>query len=340
MKKAILLLLVTIISGSYLANAQSVTWPAENIKALTAEWKGERSADGRPLVSANLLERLKGVSMEEAWAVLRNRGFANQFENFASVSENPWVILHPDQPMTGRVVTAQFVPLRVDLDDYVQAQGKKENNPLKITNSSPINILTEGDVFVADGYGKMADGTLIGGNLANAIWNGSKRGFIFNGSIRDVEQTEAVKGMNGWYRGSDPSYITQMMLTTINGPIRIGRATVLPGDIVLAKKTGVIFIPAFLVADIVISGEVTALRDEFTFMRINDGTYEYKNESFVGGWTEAIDKDFVNWATTEAKLPMPKEELIAYLEAHPRVRKPRPAGSTPAPRPAAPRTQQ
>ena len=342
MKKSFLSL-VLIISASIFAHAQSVSWTPETIKAMTADWKGERSADGRPKISDGLLERLKNVHMEEAWAFLRGKGYANQFENFSGESENPWNILHPNQVMTGRVVTAQFVPLRLDLDDYVQAQCKKENNPLKITNSLPINILTEGDVYVADGYGKVVDGTLIGGNLANAIYNASKRGFIFNGSIRDVEQNEEVKGMNGWYKGSDPSYISQMMLTSVNAPIRIGRTTVLPGDVVLAKSTGVMFIPAQFVQDLVLDGEVTALRDDFTFMRIADKTYEYKNESFVGGWSETIDKDFVNWATTKAKLSMPKEELMAYLTAHPRVRPARPAGApapAPAARPTPPRTQQ
>lgn len=320
MKRVIYLIMAIIGCGSFLGNAQNVTWPAENIIALTSDWTGERLEDGRPKVSDDLLERLKGISMEEAWSVLRRKGYNNQFENFASVYENPWVILHPDQVMTGRVLTAQYSPFRPDLENYVQDQGKKENNPSKISNYSPISALTDGDVYVADGYGKMEDGTLIGDNLGNAIWNASKRGFIFNGSIRDVEGNMEIEGMNGWFRGSDPSAIREMMITSINGPIRIGRATILPGDVVLAKSTGVVFIPASLVAELVIAGEVTALQDEFTHMRINDGTYEYKDERFVGGWSELIDRDFVNWAINKPDLPMPKAELEAYLKENPRVK--------------------
>ena len=312
-----MLLLTVIICGNLITNGQNVTWPRENIIALTSEWTGERFADGRPKVSDELLERLKDISMEEAWAALRQKGYLNQFENFNGASENAWIILHPDQPMTGRVVTAQYIPLRPDLQNYVQAQGKKENNPLKITNSSPINILTEGDVYVADGYNKIIDGTLIGDNLGNAIWAASKRGFIFNASIRDMAGNLRIKGYNGWFRGSDPSAISQMMLTSINGPIRIGRATVLPGDVVLAKNTGVVFIPAPLVADLVISGEYTHLLDEFTFQRIADKKYEYKNEGFVGGWTEEINADFLDWLNHYPGLPMPKKELDDYIKAHP-----------------------
>ena len=318
MKKMLLILLAVAGAGVHQASAQAVTWPKESIKALTPEWTGERFADGRPKVSDTLLDRLKNVSMEEAWSALRSKGYLNQFENFAGTSENSWVILHPDQPMTGRVVTAQYTPLRPDLQEYIQAQGKREANPLKITNSSPINILTEGDVYVADSYGKMVDGTLIGDNLGNAIWAASKRGYIFNGSIRDLEGNLKIKGLNGWFRGSDPSAISQMSLTSINAPIRIGRATVLPGDVVLAKSTGVVFIPSHLVAELVISGEYTHLMDEFTIQRINEKKYEYKNEGFVGGWSETINKDFLDWLNRYPNLPMPKKELDEYMKAHPR----------------------
>ncbi|MFA5819558.1 MAG: hypothetical protein WC854_09795, partial [Bacteroidales bacterium] len=245
MKKQAILILVFVLGG-LLANSQSVKWSPENIKALTPEWKGERTPDGRPKVSDVLLERLKHVSMEEAWGYLGSKGYQNQFENFASTFENGWQIIYPDEAMTGRVVTAQFMPLRPDFDNYIQAVGKKENLTSPVTNYAPINALSEGDVYVADSYGKMENGTLIGDNLGNAIYNHSKRGIIFNGSVRDVEGLSEIKGFNGWIRGSDPSAISQMMLATVNAPIRIGRVTVLPGDVVLAKKHGVTFIPAYL----------------------------------------------------------------------------------------------
>jgi hypothetical protein len=47
------------------AKSQSVKWSPDDVKALTAEWTGERTPDGRPKVSDDLLERLKKLSMEE-----------------------------------------------------------------------------------------------------------------------------------------------------------------------------------------------------------------------------------------------------------------------------------
>ena len=294
-------------------SAQNVVWPAENIRQLTSEWEGERTEDGRPKVSDELLERLKALSMEEVWASLRRQGYNNQFENFASPFENGWEILHADQVMTGRVVTAQFMPLREDFNNYIQQQAEKEGTKTPVTNYAPIIKLLDGDVYVADSYGKMEEGTLIGDNLGNAIYKAGKRGVIFNGSVRDVEGLSEIEGFNGWFRGSDPSAIKDMMIESVNGPIRIGRVTVLPGDVVLAKKTGVTFIPPHLVQSTVIAGEYTALRDEFNFFCIKTNKYEYVNEAFVVD-DEVFEKDFRQWLAEYENLPMPKAELDQYIK--------------------------
>jgi 4-hydroxy-4-methyl-2-oxoglutarate aldolase len=306
MKKQIFIFLMLML-GSYLTIAQQVGMSPEYIMALTSEWKGERLPDGRPKVSDLILERLKNISIEEAWGVLRNKGFQNQFEG-------DWTIVNPEEPMTGRVVTAQYMPLRPDFEKYIKNQGNTEKRSMKGgTNSWPIDILTTGDVYVADGFGKIADGTLIGDNLGNSIYAKSQRGVVFYGAVRDLEGISEIKGFNGWVKGADPSYIQQMMLTSINAPIRIGRAIVLPGDVVLAKKYGVIFIPAYLVEDLVLTSEVTALRDEFGHLRLREG--KYKPGEIDSEWTDAIKKDFTGWLNNyPGKLPMSKEELDKYFK--------------------------
>ncbi|NLJ43184.1 MAG: RraA family protein [Bacteroidales bacterium] len=306
MNKKIFFLTLFILSG-FLAASQNVGSSPEYIKAITSEWKGERFPDGRPKVSDDLLERLKNISIEEAWGVLRNKGYLNQFES-------GWEIINPEQPMTGRVVTAQYMPLRPDLEKYIREKGKAEGRAQQGgTNSWPIDVLVEGDVYVADSYGKIVDGTLIGDNLGNSIYAKSKRGVIFNGSVRDQEGLSEIKGFNGWIKGQDPSYIMQMSLVSINAPIRIGRAVVLPGDVVLAKKYGVIFIPAHLVEDLVITSEVTALRDQFGHQRLREG--KYKPGQIDSQWSDEIKKDFIDWLNNyPGKLPMTKAELDNYFK--------------------------
>lgn len=304
-KKAILI--SAFVLGGFIANAQFVGSSPEYIKALTSEWKGERLPDGRPKVPDAILARLKNISIEDAWGVLRNKGYLNQFEG-------NWTIIEPDSAMTGRVVTAQYMPLRPDFESLVKVLGKKENRSQQGgTNSWPIDVLTEGDVYVADGYGKIADGTLIGDNLGNSIYAKSRRGVVFYGSVRDQEGISKIKGFNGWIKGTDPSFIAQMMLTNINVPIRIGRATVLPGDVVLAKKYGVIFIPAHLVEELVLTSEITLLRDEFGHQRLIEK--RYTPGEIDSNWSETIRYDFLNWLNNyPGKLPMSKKELDEYMK--------------------------
>ena len=292
------------------AFAQDVGASPEYIRALTPHWKGERFDDGRPKVSDDLLQRLKKIRIEEAWGYLRRHNYHNQYEG-------GWQIIHPEGVMTGRVVTAQYMPLRPDYNAYIKARGGAEGrDTIGGSNSWPIEILVPGDVYVADGYGRIIDGTLIGSNLGNAIYANSRNGVIFDGGIRDLGGLLEIEGFNGWYRGEDPSYLLQQMLTSINAPIRIGRATVLPGDVVLANRHGTIFIPSHLLAELVISSEVVGLRDLFGFQRLREKTYTAGQIDTE--WTPEIRADFLKWLGDypDGELPMSRAELNAYLEAH------------------------
>lgn len=291
-------------------NAQNVGASPEYIKALTSEWKGERFPDGRPKISDDILGRLKKITLEEAWAELIELGYHNQFEG-------EWQIIDESEEttMTGRAVTAQFMPSRLDLENQVIEQGKKEGRAWeqRRTVSWAISTLVEGDIYVADGYNKPSYGTVVGSNLGNGVYARSKRGVVVYGHVRDMEGLRKIEGLNGWVKGSDPSYMRKTLLTGINVPIRIGHATVLPGDAVLAKKDGVIFIPAHLVEHIVLTGEVTALFDVFGQQRIKEGKYTAGAIDSV--WTEEIKQDFRNWAKqNKGKLPMSIESLNTYLE--------------------------
>jgi 4-hydroxy-4-methyl-2-oxoglutarate aldolase len=305
-----LVLLIAFAFTLFYTNAQSVGSSPEYIKALTSAWKGGRLSDGRPKVSDALLNRLKNVAMEEAWGYLRSQGYENQYEG-------NWKIINPDSVMTGRVVTAQYMPLRPDFAKLIKQQGIAEGRDSSGgTNSWPINILQPGDVYVADGYSRIIDGTLIGSNLGNAIYANSHNGVIFDASVRDMAGLKEIKGFNGWVRGVDPSYLQQEMLTSINTPIRVGRAIVLPGDVVLANQYGTIFIPANLLSELVISSEVTALRDQFGFQRLKEK--KYLAGQIDSRWSDEIKKDFVNWINNypDSKLPMTRKELNDYLKAH------------------------
>jgi regulator of RNase E activity RraA len=270
----------------------------------TSDWKGERFPDGRPKLPDDLLKRAESMTIEDIWDFLRSRGYQNQFEG-------GWQALHPEKSFAGRALTAQYMPSRPDMAAAIAAEGKQEHR-VGDTNSWPIAELQPGDVYVADGFGKIISGTLIGSNLGNAIAARSNRGFVFNAGIRDQEENREIPNFNGLYRGYDPSAWSQMELTSINAPIRIGRAVVLPGDLVLAKPEGVIFIPAILAEAAISSAEFTALQDAFNFELNREGK---NGAQFEGGWTPQKYDAFAKWIDAHpTMLKMSRSEFDAMVE--------------------------
>ena len=268
--------------------------------SLTSLWKGDRYPDGRPKVSDDLLKRMKAVSIEEAWDVLRLDGYENQFAG-------GWQMLHPDRPFVGRALTAAYLPSRPDLVEPIMKSGKAEGR-IGPSNSWPIDMLQRGDVYVADGFGKVADGTMIGDNLGNAISARTGTGVVFDAGARDPDGLKQIEGFNAYVRGWDPSFMKNMVLSSINRPIRIGRVTVLPGDVILAKNEGVIVIPAHLAEKVVVTAEIVALKDEFGHERLRSGVYTPGQIDVP--WTEPIKADFFKWLESRPNKPPISKELI------------------------------
>ena len=282
----------------------SIAASKTDVQAMTSLWKGDRSFDGRPKVADDLLQRMKAVTTDEAWEVLRNHGYHHQFEG-------GWQILHPDEPFVGRALTAAYLPGRPDLDEHVARAGQSEGR-IGRPNSWPIDMLQKGDVYIADGFGKVADGTLMGDNLGNAIFAKSGTGVVFHAGARDQDGMRKIKGFNVFVRAWDPSEIKGMTLSSINRPIRIGRAVVLPGDVILAKRTGVIVIPAHLAEEVVVTAEVIHLKDEFGHMRLKEGVYT--PGQIDTKWTDAIKADFFKWLESRKdKPPISRQEIEKRL---------------------------
>lgn len=304
MKKISLLLSVFVFGFLSESEAQFYN-SAEELIFLTQEWEGERFDDGRPKVADEILERVGKISIEEAWGVLRSKGYHNQFEG-------NWEILHEGVPIVGRVFTARYMPKRPEVMDRLTAKGH-EMGRVGAMNSWPIDALSQGDVYVADGFGKVVNGTLIGDNLGNAIYANSGNGVVFNAGSRDMEGLSEIEGFNAFVKGWDPSYLTESMLLGINVPIRIGRVTVFPGDVVLAKKTGVLFIPAHLAEEVVEMAEFVMIRDMFGHEMLKKGVYT--PGQIDGRWSDDIKAAFLEWVeNSPEELPMTREDLDAYLK--------------------------
>ena len=88
------LFLFIFLSSISVGNLFAQTISKEELSFLTSEWKGERFADGRPKVPDELIERAKKIYIDDAWTVLKNEGYLNQFEG-------GWKLVN-DSTMAGR----------------------------------------------------------------------------------------------------------------------------------------------------------------------------------------------------------------------------------------------
>lgn len=296
-KVAILLLLLSGFSFENFLFAQ--TLPKEEIIFLTSEWKGERFADGRPKIPDNLLERAKHIMIDDAWTVLKNEGYLNQFAGGWKTVNNTH--------MTGRAVTAMYMPSRPDVEKNIKARGAQQGRKGN-TNSWPIDILTKGDLYVADSYGKISGGSIMGATLANSIYSKSGNGVVFNGAARDLQEISNMQGFNAFVRDFHPSFIEEMVLMGLNTPIRIGDAVVLPGDLVIATIEGVLFVPAHMAEQVVSTSEFVIRKDKFGFEMVRTG--KYSTGEIDSQWTDQIKNDFVSWLEKHPELgKMTREEV-------------------------------
>lgn len=278
------LLLAVFACVSYQGSSFAQTIPKEELTFLTSEWKGARFPDGRPKISDDLIERAKHVGLDDAWQVLKVSGYLNQFEG-------EWKTLN-DETITGRVVTAMFMPNRPDLEKNIKDRGVKQGR-VGNTNTWPIAVLSKGDVFVADAFGKINGGTLVGSTLGNSIFAKSGNGVILNGAARDVAGLEEIKGFNAFVKDFHPSFMEEMLLMGLNTPIRIGHAIVMPGDLVIAAKIGVLFIPAHLAEQVISTAEFVVRRDKFAFEVIKSG--KYSGGQLDNEWSAEMKTDFLKW---------------------------------------------
>ena len=280
------------------ANAQLDLFSKEQRIEFTPDWHGDRFPDGRPNVANFVLARLKDVTADEAWDVLQDAGYKNQFEG-------GWKVINPGDRLVGRVVTAVFMPNRPDVDSVIRANGKKENR-IGDENSWIIDILKPGDVLVVDLFGKIRYGTIVGDNLSTAIYAKSHNGLIVNGAVRDVTGIQEIPGFQVYTRGVDPSALENVMLTGVNVPIRIGDVTVMPGDIAIGDPEGVTFVPPQLAGKVADDTEMDHLVDEWGHMMLREG--KYTPGQVDAKWTPEMIEQFNAWLEKKgSRLRMPEK---------------------------------
>jgi regulator of RNase E activity RraA len=274
-----------------MAGAQVFTFTKDQMLKYTAQNPFERFADGRPKVPDSLIEKMRGLVAEDVFGVVQGAKYGNQFEG-------GWQLLHPGKKLVGRAVTVQFMPARPDVADVVEADAKAAGGT-RGPNQRMIDKLQPGDVLIVDMFGKIEQGTFVGDNLATAIFSITRNGFVIDGAIRDLEGIHELD-MAAYYRGVHPSAIGNVMLTGYNIPIRVGSATVMPGDLVLGDREGVYFVPPHLVQKVVDRAEETKFHDEWTKAKFLTGKYK-SSELYPTPTDPKIKAEYEAWKKSKQK---------------------------------------
>jgi regulator of RNase E activity RraA len=261
----------------------------EQMVAFTPQNPYERFADGRPKVPDDLLVKVKDLVIEEAYGAVKAKGFPNQFAG-------DWKILNPGKKLMGRAFTVQFMPTRPDAAGAMQQEADK-NGIGRLRNQTVIGMLGPNDVVVVDLFGKTDAGTFVGDKLAYYIWKTTGTGMVVDGGMFWLGKISPT-GMPAYYRGTGPDSLSGVMITGINIPIRIGSATVMPGDVVLGDEEGLFFIPPHLLKDAIDAAASTKARDEWIKQKMD--LRQYKSTDLYG-----TPKD-----------PALKKELDDYIKAH------------------------
>ena len=301
-----------LLAAAWSAAAQPNVFSKADLIRYTPEWNGERFDDGRPKVSDSILKRMKSVSLEEAWAVLRNDGYTFQYED-------EWLSIHPEKVLVGRALTAVWMPGRPDVHKMIDEQGKRDGR-IGAQNAWPVDLLQPGDVYVCDHFGLKIDGPSIGDNVGNAIYARSGNGIVYNGAVRDIDGLKELENFTSFVRSYHPSHHFSSLgpklnstMMGINCPIRIGQVMVMPGDVVLGREGGIVFIPPHLAEKVVTTSEVIRLRDMFGHQRLREGTYT--SGQIDARWSDPIERDFSQWLRDHMdKLPIPKEQIQEILK--------------------------
>jgi regulator of RNase E activity RraA len=296
------------------AAAQPGVLTKELLVEYTPDWKGERFPDGRPKVPDAILDRMKKVTLEEAWAVVTGAGFSHQFDD-------RWLSIHPDKVLVGRALTSQWLPGRPDVLRVIEAKGREQGR-VGGTNAWPVDMLQPRDVYVSDHFGLKENGASVGDNVGSAIYARSGNGIVYDGAVRDINGLRALEHFTSFVRSYDPSHHVgnasagarlNSTMIGINVPIRIGGALVMPGDVVLGRDGGVLFIPPQLAERVVQSSEITRLRDTFGQARLRAGVYTAGQ--IDGRWTDAIEADFTRWLRQNIDaLPVGRAQIEEMLK--------------------------
>ena len=191
-----------------------------------------------------LFGKLMQVDIESAWAVVTAEGYPQCFIN----ELDP---LKPEQRMVGRARTIRYLPNRKDIREKLYSAGPQ-------LNYKSAEEAQPGDVLVFDAGGETRSAVSGDVTTTRFLYRGGV-GIVVDGAMRDVPELERMPLQFYMRRGQAAAVSPIMMSVDYQVPVRIGGVTVVPGDILLGERHGILVIPAAIAEKV---AERAAARDE------------------------------------------------------------------------------
>jgi 5-oxopent-3-ene-1,2,5-tricarboxylate decarboxylase/2-hydroxyhepta-2,4-diene-1,7-dioate isomerase len=216
--------LAVCLAGGVWAQGLTVEGPERKLPAHVEE---KLSAADRVLFG-----RMMRVGLEAAWSAVTAEGYPLCFINELKP-------LNGDRRMVGRARTARYLPNRKDLREKVYASGPQ-------LNYRTAEEAQAGDVLVMDAGGETRS-TVSGAMVTTRFLVRGGAGMVVDGCMRDVPDLAAMPASFYLRCGHASSVSPLMMSVDYQVPVRIGGVTVVPGDLLIGERHGVLVIPAAIV---------------------------------------------------------------------------------------------
>jgi 4-hydroxy-4-methyl-2-oxoglutarate aldolase len=161
--------------------------------------------------------------------------------------------------VSGRVITVALGPV-----GSAAASGGRHLGTAAIEAAQP------GDVIVVAAGGRV-DAAGWGGVLSLAATMRGVRGVIVDGACRDVDESTTL-GLPVYALAAIPATARGRQAEVgWNTPVEVAGIAVVPGDLVVADGSGVVFVPASRAADVIVAAEQIAAREAAMARRLRAG---------------------------------------------------------------------
>ncbi len=225
-----------------------------------------RLAAGRPRVSDEVLEKARKLPLEAMWGAVQRHGYRHCFVGELKTTQ-------PRVKLVGRAVTLRYLPVRPDLLDILETMGK-ETGRSHLYNIQAGDELKPGDVPVVELGGTVEAATFLGDVTALGMKTAGAAGAVIDGGTRDLEELLDMKNFPIYYRGAHASAMSDLIGVEWNLPVRIGKVTVFPGDMVVGDSSGVLIVPAQLAEKVVQAAAETVSVENFKRSKIREGKHK------------------------------------------------------------------